>query len=379
MHWGLFILLNFLLLLFFGVGESRLFVERFPVGSAVCKVLPGMSKEQLALCYRNPDVIMAAVEGIHMAVDECKFQLKDNRWNCSTMETKNKNPHSSIILQRGYPVSAFFKAIASAGVASSVARACSSGQLSDCSCARQRHRGGSSGRRRSGRGGWKWSGCSDNLRYGLDFSRRFLDARERNALDIQSSINLHNNKAGRLAVENNKQVKCKCHGVSGSCEIKTCWVTAPEFRVVGDELKTKFQNAILVDQSNLGNGATQLIEETNAGRNRRAKRPGVGPAGRGRKKQRRSGSERNLDNSLLYYEKSPTFCEKDPSIDSPGTEGRQCNLTSKGHDSCASLCCGRGYTSVKKLKKERCNCKFQWCCTVSCETCLKTEWITVCQ
>ncbi|CAH0394341.1 unnamed protein product [Bemisia tabaci] len=181
------------------------------------------------------------------------------------------------------------------------------------------------------------------------------------------------------AVENNKQVKCKCHGVSGSCEIKTCWVTAPEFRVVGDELKTKFQNAILVDQSNLGNGATQLIEETNAGRNRRAKRPGVGPAGRGRKKQRRSGSERNLDNSLLYYEKSPTFCEKDPSIDSPGTEGRQCNLTSKGHDSCASLCCGRGYTSVKKLKKERCNCKFQWCCTVSCETCLKTEWITVCQ
>ncbi|CAH0394339.1 unnamed protein product [Bemisia tabaci] len=83
------------------VGESRLFVERFPVGSAVCKVLPGMSKEQLALCYRNPDVIMAAVEGIHMAVDECKFQLKDNRWNCSTMETKNKNPHSSIILQRG--------------------------------------------------------------------------------------------------------------------------------------------------------------------------------------------------------------------------------------------------------------------------------------
>lgn len=196
------------------------------------------------------------------------------------------------------------------------------------------------------------------------------------------------------AVENNKQVKCKCHGVSGSCEIKTCWITAPEFRVVGNELKEKFQNAILVDQSNLGNGAAHFIDDNsalgyvgnggngngnlegiggNSGRKRRARKP---PKRRNRKQRR---SERNLDNFLLYYEKPPTFCEKDPSIDSPGTEGRQCNISSRGDDSCSLLCCGRGYTSVKRVKMERCNCKFQWCCTVNCETCYKTEWITVCQ
>nr|XP_018917982.1 PREDICTED: protein Wnt-10a-like [Bemisia tabaci] len=55
------------------------------------------------------------------------------------------------------------------------------------------------------------------------------------------------------------------------------------------------------------------------------------------------------------------------------------NTDLHGKISCTSLCCGCGYISVKKLKKDRCYCKFQWCCTVSSETCLKTEWITVCQ
>lgn len=44
---------------------------------------------------------------------------------------------------------------------------------------------------------WKWSGCSHNIDYGNEFSELFLDSREK-AVDIQSQINLHNNKAGRL-------------------------------------------------------------------------------------------------------------------------------------------------------------------------------------
>lgn len=44
---------------------------------------------------------------------------------------------------------------------------------------------------------WKWSGCSHNLDFGVEFSQSFLDLREK-AGDIQSRINLHNNEAGRL-------------------------------------------------------------------------------------------------------------------------------------------------------------------------------------
>jgi hypothetical protein len=47
---------------------------------------------------------------------------------------------------------------------------------------------------------WKWGGCSHNLDFGIDFSRSFLDSREK-AGDIQSRINLHNNQAGRLVSE----------------------------------------------------------------------------------------------------------------------------------------------------------------------------------
>jgi hypothetical protein len=44
---------------------------------------------------------------------------------------------------------------------------------------------------------WKWAGCSHNINFGIEFSELFLDTREK-AGDIQSQINLHNNKVGRL-------------------------------------------------------------------------------------------------------------------------------------------------------------------------------------
>lgn len=43
---------------------------------------------------------------------------------------------------------------------------------------------------------FKWGGCSHNIRYGIRFSKWFLDSREKGA-DIQSKITLHNNQVGR--------------------------------------------------------------------------------------------------------------------------------------------------------------------------------------
>jgi len=39
------------------------------------------------------------------------------------------------------------------------------------------------------------------------------------------------------------KVQCKCHGVSGSCEVKTCWRSVPAFREVGNILKDKYNGA----------------------------------------------------------------------------------------------------------------------------------------
>lgn len=38
--------------------------------------------------------------------------------------------------------------------------------------------------------------------------------------------------------------KCKCHGVSGSCSMKTCWKKMPDFNSTISLLKYKYNQAI---------------------------------------------------------------------------------------------------------------------------------------
>ena len=48
--------------------------------------------------------------------------------------------------------------------------------------------------------GWKWAGCSDDINFGIEFSKTFVDARERGRKGedpSRISMNLHNNNAGR--------------------------------------------------------------------------------------------------------------------------------------------------------------------------------------
>ena len=47
-----------------------------------------------------------------------------------------------------------------------------------------------------------------------------------------------------------KKQECKCHGMSGSCTLKTCWVRLPPFRAVGSALKDRFDGASKVLQGN---------------------------------------------------------------------------------------------------------------------------------
>jgi hypothetical protein len=45
-------------------------------------------------------------------------------------------------------------------------------------------------------------------------------------------------------------LKCRCHGISGSCELKTCWRSLPPFAEIGKYLKEKYDKSAVQVASN---------------------------------------------------------------------------------------------------------------------------------
>lgn len=135
---------------------------------------------------------------------------------------------------------------------------------------------------------------------------------------------------------------CKCHGVSGSCNLKSCWMQLPKFRQIGNKLREKHREAIQASITK-----------------------------RGHLKPKRNSQSQIQITDLIYLESSPDYCQKNRKTGVSGTKRRECKLDSRTRDGCGLLCCGRGYRT-KALKEEyQCGCKFQWCCSVKCETCTR--------
>lgn len=63
--------------------------------------------------------------------------------------------------------------------------------------------------------------------------------------------------------------ECKCHGMSGSCTVKTCWMRLPTFRIVGDNLKDRFDGAsrVMVSNSLRGGNSENSIQHHNSASN----------------------------------------------------------------------------------------------------------------
>ncbi|CAH1782735.1 unnamed protein product [Owenia fusiformis] len=305
----------------------------------ICNRIPGLAPKQKEICQRRPDTIVAIGEGARQGISECRWQFRGRRWNCTHLGSEKATFGHVHIL--GTKEAAYTYAVTSAGVAYSITQACSQGNLSSCGCDRSKLDGQYSPK------GWRWGGCSADFRYGLEFARQFVDAREIEH-DARSLMNLHNNRAGRKAVKDRMGTECKCHGVSGACTIKTCWTTLPRFREVGDFLMKKYKKSKLARPTKGKRAKTPIVLQLKRSR-------------RTNKKPRRS--------DLIYLDRSPNYCEYDPDLGSLGTVGRTCNRTSVGTDGCDLMCCGRGYNTHQFTRTWQCNCKFHWCCTVTCQSC----------
>ncbi|XP_021947720.1 protein Wnt-5a [Folsomia candida] len=262
-------------------------------------------------------------------------------------EEKAQNWNS--ILTRGTKEVAFAQAVWSAAVTEAVARSCREGSISSCGC-------GKTPRPADLKDEWRWGGCGDNLQYGYKFAQNFVDIREQENPTVdkkgktRSLVNLHNNEAGRRAVLKKTKIACKCHGVSGSCALITCWHQIPTFREIGDYLKVQYEKATQVKLNR-----------------------------RGRLQVKKNGVPVPSVVDLVYTDLSPNYCFQNETLGIYGTSGRICNKTVSSPNSCKNLCCNRGHTSVVAKSGHRCNCKFMWCCQVVCEECRSVQKYDVCK
>ncbi|KAF7995507.1 hypothetical protein HCN44_006614 [Aphidius gifuensis] len=315
-----------------------------------------LTVKQQGICSRSPQILQAVSAGARLAIEECQHQFHSARWNCSISMENPENIFGGVMLVNSREA-AFVYAISAAGVAFSVTRACSRGELTDCSCdnrVRARHPNN-----------WQWGGCSEDIHFGEKLSREWSDGAEepvKDGVDIVGSKGLagqlmrkHDSEAGRRAVRSRMQRVCKCHGMSGSCSVRVCWRRLPAFRGAGTALAALHEGAALVRLAQRGGG----------------KRPA-------RLRPARADLKRPNKTDLVYLEDSPDYCERNLTLGIPGTRGRICNRTSPGLDGCTLLCCGRGYQTRIRDVTEKCKCRFVWCCQVQCDMCRHTREEHIC-
>ncbi|XP_023572446.1 protein Wnt-11 isoform X2 [Octodon degus] len=257
-----------------------------------CKQLEGLVSAQVQLCRSNLELMHTIVHAAREVMKACRRAFADMRWNCSSIELA---PNYLLDLERG------------------------KGPGSQPSCMRCR----------------------------LPPSATPSPGPAPLATCPAAPAALC--QALRASLE----VKCKCHGVSGSCSIRTCWKGLPELRDVATDLKTRYLSATKVVHRPMGTRKHLVPKDLD-----------IRPV---------------KDSELVYLQSSPDFCMKNEKVGSHGTQDRQCNKTSNGSDSCDLMCCGRGYNPYTDRVVERCHCKYHWCCYVTCRRCERMVERYVCK
>ncbi|CAI4229572.1 unnamed protein product [Auanema sp. JU1783] len=333
-----------LLIQLFSIGYAWLLLseakkERFTgrTLASACAMTPGMSNRQREICIRNPLAMKHVVEGLRMAMDECQETFRNHVWNCTVIAPGQGMSPSEMASKE----SAYVYAISSAGVSHALAKACAKGEIEDCGCGPMPTLTGRN---------FVWAGCSDNVRYGNSFGRKFIDTVDKVQKDSRALMNLHNNRVGRRLLALGMQKQCKCHGVSGSCVTKTCWKVVPRFDQFATMLREKYELAQQVTAD--PDSSTLMV------------RAPVSEKGRSERYLKEVEKTQVVKNDLIFLDPSPDYCKLEYN-GAATTRGRECG------DHCDQICCGRGFNIVREIVDEPCECKFIWCCEVKCKTCKK--------
>ena len=194
---------------------------------------------------------------------------------------------------------------------------------------------------------------------------------------------------------------CRCHGLTGSCTMTVCWNNMPLFSDVSAHLKKKYKSAIRVT---LNRSTDEIIPR--ARRHRRRKK---GKSGRNTRLERQQRFRSNIktennrarernrvlsessrsrhvymrrkltDESLVFADRSPNFCNNLPFKGSLGTKGRLCDPSIRtGWGSCKFMCCKRGFQANRFFESKPCRCRLIGCCTLDCDRCSESKTVYHC-
>ncbi|KAI1717405.1 wnt family domain-containing protein [Ditylenchus destructor] len=281
-----------------------------------------------SMCRNHAPLAIVAYEGLHDAMEHCREQMRFQVWDCAIPGTVLNEP---TLLRFGYRETAYLWAMSAAGAAWGVAQACAQGWLEECKCVTTPIPPPSE---------WEWAGCSYGVQYGVTTSRKLL-TRSASAKSPLRRLEKHNLKAGRLAVKKTLISSCKCHGVSGSCQQRTCWKKTADLGSISRHLTEKYSRA----------------------------------------KQVLNDFQKAKSSDLIYTEESPNSCSQlQYEVHQKRSLPRICNWRNEtiSRGSCATLCCGRGYSVSHEVVAYKCDCKFIWCCKLECNDCLQHRWVSTC-
>lgn len=269
-------------------------------------------------CRTHPATVVSAFEGVQEALANCAALMRFQKWDCTQAGNIFHDPP---MLKSGFRESALVWALSSAGAAWGISAACAHGWIDDCTCVGQH-----------GQAAFEFGGCSQGLQHGITMSRKLL-TKTLPSTTLLRRVEKHNLKAGRLAVKKTMISSCKCHGVSGSCQQKTCWKRAAPISELTEHLIHKYEKAKLYTEEN---------------------------------------SKKTTD--LVFLEGSPDTCNEE------SVAGKVCAWRNEthSHGNCDKLCCGNGFSIRHEVVRVKCDCQFVWCCNLVCKDCIQHTWVSTC-
>lgn len=73
------------------IAAPRYLAKLSSVGSIseeeTCEKLKGLIQRQVQMCKRNLEVMDSVRRGAQLAIEECQYQFRNRRWNCSTLDS----------------------------------------------------------------------------------------------------------------------------------------------------------------------------------------------------------------------------------------------------------------------------------------------------